>query len=428
MNKLVLHAFASEVVEYIYSQCQSDRERREMVFSLYGNYSLVLEEVFPEGHANGDQNPLKVFMEKKPQIAANILTKMEPMVQKLVEKGNSRHSFVQAVLLDYVECQAVAEDGMSKLKFLADLLKEKMPAILASKEGLRVACALFNLLEAKDRKAVVKSLPADEMSTNRIAHLFIVHVANNLDDTQLTKKKVLHDVLVKIDDHIEDSSFQTVLNASLMPLETEEKDGRIQYKNNSLITPDELQSMSLFLDKSTSKKDRKIRSGELFKIVQKPLEMLYEERLSYQLLDTKPNKVMKNLFVGLAEQGEASQSDLVDEMLRQVQKPYEGENAAGVKQLLFGHPLVHRMLKDMIKGEVAKAGDVDNAKKQLKFSYTVSKILLKHFTEAINGRGVFILLELLENAKTQEFVLKHLSAQKKEMKDLLKKDSKAKGL
>jgi len=132
---------------------------------------------------------------------------MEPMVQKLVEKGNSRHSFVQAVLLDYVECQAIAEDGISKLKFLADLLKEKMPAILASKEGLRVACALFNLLEAKDRKAVVKSLPADEMSTNRIAHLFIVHVANNLDDTQLTKKKVLHDVLVKIDDHIEDFSF-----------------------------------------------------------------------------------------------------------------------------------------------------------------------------------------------------------------------------
>ena len=52
-----------------------------------------------------------------------------------------------------------------------------------------------------------------------------------------------------------------------MPLETEEKDGRIQYKNNSLIAPDELQCMSLFLDKSTSKKDRKIRSGELFKIV-----------------------------------------------------------------------------------------------------------------------------------------------------------------
>ncbi len=58
--------------------------------------------------------------------------------------------------------------------------------------------------------------------------------------------------------------------------------------------------MSLFLSKSTSKKDRKVRSSELFKIVQKPLSMFFEERLSYQLLDDKPNKVMKNLFVSIA--------------------------------------------------------------------------------------------------------------------------------
>ena len=66
MNKLVLHAFAAEVVEYIYTQCQSDKERREMVFSLYGNYTLLLDEVFPEGHKHGNKNALKVFMEKKP--------------------------------------------------------------------------------------------------------------------------------------------------------------------------------------------------------------------------------------------------------------------------------------------------------------------------------------------------------------------------
>ena len=82
-----------------------------------------------------------------------------------------------------------------------------MPALLASKEGLKVACGLFNLLDAKDRKAVVKSLPTSEMAINRMAHLFVIHVANNLDDTQLTKKKVMHDVLLKLDDHIEDFFF-----------------------------------------------------------------------------------------------------------------------------------------------------------------------------------------------------------------------------
>ena len=130
--------------------------------------------------------------------------------------------------------------------------------------------------------------------------------------------------------------------------------------------------------------------------------MFFEGRLSYQLLDPKPNRVMKNLFVGLAEQGEAGSSDLVDEMLRQVQKPYEADTKSGVKQLLFGHPFLHRMLKDMIKGEVTKAtarGEIEN-KKSLKFSSTIAKILLKHFDEAINGRGVFILLELFETPAT----------------------------
>ena len=72
---------------------------------------------------------------------------------------------------------------MSKLENLADLLKEKMPALLARYKGLKVACALFNILDAKNRKIVIKSLPVNEMVTNRISHLFIIHIANTLDDT-----------------------------------------------------------------------------------------------------------------------------------------------------------------------------------------------------------------------------------------------------
>jgi len=84
-----MHAYGSEVVEYIYTQCQSDKERREMVFSLYGNYALVLDEVFGDkGNKQGHKNALSVFMTHKPQIASTILTKMEPVMQKLVEKGN----------------------------------------------------------------------------------------------------------------------------------------------------------------------------------------------------------------------------------------------------------------------------------------------------------------------------------------------------
>ena len=48
------------------------------------------------------------------------------------------------------------------------------------------------MLEAKDRKVVLKSLKDNvkEMITNRVASLFLVHIINTLDDTLLTKKRI----------------------------------------------------------------------------------------------------------------------------------------------------------------------------------------------------------------------------------------------
>ena len=69
-----------------------------------------------------------------------------------------------------------------------------------------------------------------------------------------------------------------------------------------------------------SKKDRAIRGSELVKIIQTPLSNFFEEKLSFMLDDKKPNPLMKQLFISLAATGLAGTSDLVDEMLRQVQK------------------------------------------------------------------------------------------------------------
>jgi len=55
--------------------------------------------------------------------------------------------------------------------------------LLASRQGLAVACGLFSALEAKDRKTAIKNLPVNEMVANKNAHLFLIHVANTLDDT-----------------------------------------------------------------------------------------------------------------------------------------------------------------------------------------------------------------------------------------------------
>ena len=82
---------------------------------------------------------------------------------------------------------------MDRIKNIADSVKETIPSLLASYKGLYVACACFNVLDAKDRKVVVKSMKdvLKEMFSNKISHLFVLHVLHTLYYTQLSKKKIL---------------------------------------------------------------------------------------------------------------------------------------------------------------------------------------------------------------------------------------------
>lgn len=162
-------------------------------------------------------------------------------------------------MLDYVQCC----DDKEKLKNLAETVKEKLPTLLASRHGLNASCALFNVLDAKDRKLAIKALPINEMLANKNAHLFLIHVANTLDDTQLTKKKLLHEALKLVDDMIGDKCYQNFLIACLIPPAKEDDKNR---PRNTLLTKEDYQGFQTCQEFSSSKKDAETRSLELFKI------------------------------------------------------------------------------------------------------------------------------------------------------------------
>ena len=64
-------------------------------------------------------------------------------------------------------------------------------------------------MDAKDRKTVVKSLqePLKEMVVNKVASLFLVHVLNSLDDTVISKKKIINDILLTLDDNVNEQVY-----------------------------------------------------------------------------------------------------------------------------------------------------------------------------------------------------------------------------
>jgi len=61
-----------------------------MVFAFYGNYFLLLKGV----EQSDSSISLKEFLAKKPQLAENLMVKLERSTTKLIEKGLIRHSVV----------------------------------------------------------------------------------------------------------------------------------------------------------------------------------------------------------------------------------------------------------------------------------------------------------------------------------------------
>ena len=196
-------------------------------------------------------------------------------------------------------------------------MKEKLPSLLASKQGLLVACAFFNVLDAKDRKLVLKSLqePLKEMLQNKVAHLFILHILNTLDDTVLAKKKLLQDILVHVDDLYQDPNYQNVLIGIYEP------------QAKRYFKKEDFDAFNALKEHSTSKKDPEQRRTELIKIIQGPLEKFYEEKIGMLLNDVGNHPLFTATLKGRVELGSIEESDLVDEFIRQVQKKCRQEES-----------------------------------------------------------------------------------------------------
>ena len=112
------------------------------------------------------------------------------------------------------------------------------------------------------------------MITNKVAHLFIIHVLNNLDDTVISKKKLINDILVTIDDNKNDECFARIFMGIFCP------------KSKRFFTKDDLEAFEIYSDHNTSKKDPAQRRLELIGGCLKPLETFYEENMLWYLLDT----------------------------------------------------------------------------------------------------------------------------------------------
>jgi hypothetical protein len=72
LKRLVAHTFAAETLEAVYCRC-TESEQREFVLSFYDNYKLPMQATVEDNKTVS----LKRFIELKPQLGEDILTKLD---------------------------------------------------------------------------------------------------------------------------------------------------------------------------------------------------------------------------------------------------------------------------------------------------------------------------------------------------------------
>jgi hypothetical protein len=109
------------------------------------------------------------------------------------------------------------------------------------------------MLDAKDRKNALKSLKENikEMFTNKLAHLFLIHILGTLDDTTLSKKKIITELLKCLDELINEKFYQNIFLGIFTSL------------SKTVFLPEELEALTAYADKTTSKKPAETRRLEL---------------------------------------------------------------------------------------------------------------------------------------------------------------------
>ena len=84
--------------------------------------------------------------------------------------------------------------------------------MLTSLEGLKVACGVFTISNAKERKNIVKLLKGNvkELVKNEIASLFLLKVLTSYDDTVTAKKYIVNDLVTNFEELILDDPDKIV--------------------------------------------------------------------------------------------------------------------------------------------------------------------------------------------------------------------------
>ncbi|GAP90483.1 putative PUF6 Member of the PUF protein family [Rosellinia necatrix] len=408
VRKMINHSEASWILDDIYRGVASKEQKAILLREWYGPDTFLFR-----GAGEAEAEPtaeLSVILEKDPGKRTTIMKYLLDLTNQLIQKKMTGFTMLHDAMYQYY---TNVKMGSEEAKEYVEMIKEDENGDLLknmgfTKNGARLVCLLLAHGTAKDRKQILKTYKDtfQLMSADPHGHLIILTAYDTIDDTVLTSKSIIPELLGKSEQN-EVSNIVALAN---------DPNGRLTIRyllegaSKGLFDGSHAGDLELLeqvweIRKTSSKKDPETRRKELVTALSPPLlaaiasspEELISTSFGCQLvtealLSCVGDKSEALKAVGLTAGGDPdAEPEKSDE---------EDEAAAAFPSLPHISKIPHggRMFKSLISG-----GHFDKSSRKiipcdppLRFADILYPVIEEHVMSWATGPSSFVVLNLLD--------------------------------
>ncbi|KAI0966945.1 armadillo-type protein [Xylaria arbuscula] len=213
VRKMINHPEASWILDDIYRGVASKEQKAILLREWYGPETFLFN-----GAKEGEAAPtaeLSVILEREPGKRGPIMRYLLDLTNQLIQKKMTGFTMLHDAMYQYY---TNVKSGSEEAKEYMEMIKEDengdlLKNMAFTKYGSRLVCLLLAYGTAKDRKQILKTYKDtfQLMSTDPHGHLIILTAYDTIDDTVLTSKSIIVELLGKSEQN-ELSNIVTLAN------------------------------------------------------------------------------------------------------------------------------------------------------------------------------------------------------------------------
>ncbi|KAI1304771.1 armadillo-type protein [Xylaria venustula] len=199
VRKMINHPEASWILDDIYRGVASKDQKAILLREWYGPETFLFN-----GAKEGEAAPtaeLSVILEREPGKRGPIMKYLLDLTNQLIQKKMTGFTMLHDAMYQYY---TNVKPGSEEAKEYMEMIKEDEKGDLLknmafTKHGARLVCLLLAYGTAKDRKQILRTYKDtfQLMSTDPHGHLIILTAYDTIDDTVLTSKSIIVELLGK---------------------------------------------------------------------------------------------------------------------------------------------------------------------------------------------------------------------------------------